>query len=32
MYVTIQAELFIMMPVFPYYDDDQFNGLFITHL
>lgn len=32
MYVNIQAELFIMMPVFPYYDDDQFDGLFSTYL
>lgn len=31
MYVNIQAELFIMMPVFLYYDDDQFDGLFSTY-
>lgn len=32
MYVNIQTELFIMMPVFLYYDDDRFDDLFSTHL
>lgn len=31
MYINIQTELFIMMPVFPYFDDDQFDGQFITY-
>lgn len=32
MYINIKAEVLILMFVFPYYDDDKFNGQFSTHL